>query len=510
MLQCAVRQLVVAAALGAAGWTPIQAAPRPVTPLHDQLQGEYEARHRDFEKRVLSLATEAESFDAAEAQRLRSLAKTPDDASLQLLSLPNASVPEPPRELPEAHRNLLLRLRSLEADYANDLYKLGIRAKAKVETMSVARRLILEAVYRNPDHEPARALIGYVKFKNEWMTPFRREMLKRGNVWHDEFGWVRSEDLPKYLAGEERTPDGRWLKKDRVAAIRSDFANAWEVNSEHFHVRCNVSLEKAVALSVQLERFHEYFLREFADVFMTSTQQMKALFPGGSVNADRYDVHYFRNRNEFKEWLIMKQPEAAFSDGLYLKGIAYFFDRPGEEGKVAQTMYHEITHQILTESQTKPVKVDNWTDGDFWLVEGLACYLESFRPEGRGGSVGDPRHVRIEWARRFAIEEGFYIPLENFTAMNQHDFQCANMANGPARVDRLQHHYAQAAGVTNFFMHYRNGQYRDALITYLAQIYSADQRMRKNNETLADLTGVPFKELDRQYIEYVRGLETGG
>ena len=76
------------------------------------------------------------------------------------------------------------------------------------------------------------------------------------------------------------------------------------------------------------------------------------------------------------------------------------------------------------------------------------------------------------------------------------------MADTILRVD------AQAAGVTHFFMHYAGGQYREALIRYLSQIYSADQRIRQNNNTLAELTGVSFKELDRQYIEYLRGLET--
>jgi hypothetical protein len=115
--------------------------------------------------------------------------------------------------------------------------------------------------------------------------------------------------------------------------------------------------------------------------------------------------------------------------------------------------------------------------------------------------------VRIHWARRFLVEDGLYVPLERFTAMTQRDFQCADMVNGPDRVKRLQQHYAQAAGVTHFFLHSGDGQYRDALVKYLSQIYSADQRIRRNNQTLADLTGVAFEDLDRQYAEYIAGLE---
>ncbi len=502
--------LVIAlACLPVVTFAPALAAPPPRGVLHERLLADYETRHARFAAQVEALAVEVDGLGSApEAAALRRLALQPNQRSLRLDDLPGTPVPEIPAALPPEERNWRLRLRALEADYANDLFKLGEKAKLNAQ-ISLAWRFVREAAYRNPDHPRARASLGYVLHQNEWTTPFRKQMLERGNVWHDDFGWVRTDDLPKYLAGERRAKNGRWLPKDRDAAERADFANAWEVNSEHFHVRSNHSLERAVRISVELERFHDYFVREFAAVFMTPLQMQK-LFEGaaGTVSTKRHVVHYYRTQKEYQDRLIHKQPEAAFSNGLYRSAerVAYFFDRPGEEDKVAETMYHEVTHQILSESARKAVGVENWVDGDFWLVEGLACYLESFQPQRRGGTVGDPKHPRIDWARRFVVEESFYIPLERFTAMTQHDFQCADMPNGPPRVDRLQHHYAQAAGVTHFFMHYGDGQYRDALIAYLSQIYSADQRIRRNNSTLAELTGVPFRELDRQYLAYIQSL----
>lgn len=489
---------------------PTTAAPPLRSTQHERLLRDYETRHSKFAAQVDALAAEVEALGMApNAREIRAFAQQPDQRSLRMDDLPETLIPDIPAALSTEERNWRLRLRGLETDYANDLFKLGERAKLSGQ-ISLAWRFVREAAYRNPDHDRARATLGYVLYKNSWTTPFRKQKLERGNEWHDRFGWVLKDDLPKYLEGERRAKDGRWLPADRDAAIRADFANAWEVDSEHFHVRSNHSLERAVEISVELERFHDYFVREFAAVFMTP-QQMQKLFEGaaGTVSSKRHVVHYFRTREEFRKRLIDKQPEAAFSDGLYRSDdrIAYFFDRPGDEDKVAETMYHEVTHQILSESARKAVGVANWVDGDFWLVEGLACYLESFKPQGRGGAVGDSKHLRIDWARRFLVDEDFFIPLERFTAMTQHDFQCADMPNGAPRVDRLQHHYAQAAGVTHFFMHSGDGKYRDALIQYLAQIYSADQRIRRNNATLEELTGVPFKELDRQYAEYMRGLE---
>jgi hypothetical protein len=478
--------------------------------VYDRLVKDYQARQVKFELQVGQIADELDAIgQPAEAIRLRQKAAPPDERSLQMMELPATIVPPPPASLPADERNRQLRLRGLESDYANELFRFGQRARQSGQ-ISLVWRFLLEAAYRDPDHKQARMVLGFDLHENAWITPFRRQMLERGNVWNDQWGWVHKTDLPKLEAGLRRAPDGQWLPADRVAAMRADWANGWEIDSEHFHVKSNHSLERAVEISVELERFHAYFVREFAPVFMTP-QQMQNLFGGGRnlVNSRRHIVHYYRTRDEFKERLIKKQPEAAFSDGMYMPDdrVAYFFDRPGENDRIAETMYHEVTHQILTESALKPIGADNWVDGDFWLVEGLACYLESFQPQGRGGTVGDPQHIRIQWARRFLVEHGEYVPLERFTAMTQRDFQCADMPNGAERVKRLQQHYAQAAGVTHFFLHSEDGRYRDALVRYLSQIYSADQRIRRNNESLAELTGVPFEELDRQYREYVRGMD---
>lgn len=487
------------------------AAPQPRNAsVYEKLLKNYQTRQTKFEIEVGKIADELDALNQpAEALKLRERAAQPDERSLQMMELPTTLMPPPPAALGAADRNRFLRLRALESDYADELFRLRQQAWQS-DQISLAWRFVLEALFRNPDHEQARMVLGYVKHEGTWTTPFRKQMLERGNVWHDQFGWVLKQDLPKYLEGLRRAPDGQWLPADRVAALRADWQNGWEIDSEHFHIKSNHSLERAVEISASLERFHDFFIREFAPVFMTR-QQMQNLFAGGrnTVNSRRHIVHYYRTRDEFKQRLIKKQPEAAFSDGIYMPDdrIAHFFDRPGDEDKVAETMYHEVTHQILSESATKTIGVDNWANGDFWLVEGLPCYLESFQPQGRGGSVGDPKHIRISWARRFLVDEGVYVPLERFTAMTQADFQCADMPNGAERVKKLQQHYAQAAGVTHFFMHAADGRYRDALIKYLAQIYSADQRIRQNNATLAELTGVSFQELDRQYAEYLRGLD---
>ena len=139
------------------------------------------------------------------------------------------------------------------------------------------------------------------------------------------------------------------------------------------------------------------------------------------------------------------------------------------------------------------------TQAHFWIIEGIACYLESFKPGEGSLSLGDPNHARIDAARYRFLKEGYYVPLGQFAAMGLNQFQ-----NLP--IDEMQRNYSQAAGMAHFFMHYDGGRYRDALIEHLAQLYNGAGPTRRQAQNLAELTGVAYTQLDKQYGEYMRKL----
>ena len=66
--------------------------------------------------------------------------------------------------------------------------------------------------------------------------------------------------------------------------------------------------------------------------------------------------------------------------------------------------------------------------------------------------------------------------------------------------------YSQASGLTHFFLHYQNGQYRNALISHLSALYQpvgAGVRV----VGLDQLTNTPATRLDEQYREYMASLK---
>lgn len=499
---------VMAAALVEAGPWRLRAADPPVDSVYERLLAEYVRSREQFGRDLERLAGDADTAGLGEdAAAIRQLAQPADERSLAFDDLPDTMLPEIGRAFPPPEREIQVRLRAIRADYANQLFEQSLRARQKGQ-ISLAWRLVRETAFHNSDHLKARKLLGFVQHEGQWTTPFRRQMIKAGKVWDPTYGWLPKDHVERYK-NSERFYNGKWMSAQREEALRADFKNAWDVESDHFRVRTNHSLERAVEISVELERFHEFFTRSFAAVFM-SPQQIQQLFEGtanGTVPASRrHIVHYYRDRAEFVKRLQARQREAPFINGVYLPDdrITHFFHKPDAPEEVEETLFHETTHQLLSESLKQAIQPG--LDSDFWIIEGLACYLESFKPAPHGGSVGDADHVRIHWARTFLTESpSFYVPMQQFTAMPQRDFQCMNMVDGADRVDRLQRLYAQAAGLSHFFLHYRDGVYRDAFIEYLSKVYSPDKRIRERVPSLDELTGVSFAVLDQQYHEHIAG-----
>lgn len=404
--------------------------------------------------------------------------------------------------LPPAERAARVRVLKLRTTYAKDLYLLARKALAE-KRPSFAYRLVREVLFHDPDHALARNLRGYRRDGEEWTTQFAVEMKTKGKVWHEEFGWLPAKHVERYTAGE-RPYQGRWISAAKEETLRSDFKRPWVVESEHFLIQTNHSLQQGAHLAASVETFHQYFMREFAAFFQTPQQMDKLFHDGtGGRTITPYNIDHFRLRSEFVERLINRCPSAALINGIYmpLDRKAYFFHNPETpDDESLDTLYHEVTHQLLCESTLKPIPVG--IDRDFWVIEGLACYFESFRV-GEDGSiaVGGIHHPRIQAARDQVVTTQDQEPLARFTLYGQLDFQMPELAI-------LQKRYAQATGLAHFFMNYKEGLYRDEFIAYLSQTYSPVERIRagKLTRTLEQILGVPYATLDTQYAAYMRGL----
>lgn len=459
------------------------------------LQKRYNERRERFVREMHLIADECESKSFfTDAEMIRTRAKPVDSGAYRLDDLPETLIPTLPLTMPDVEREWRAKLLKTERAYASDIYKIA-RDALRLGLPSYTFQLVREVAFHDPNNPSARGMLGYVTDKNRWTTPFLRRMSQTGFIDHPRFGWIDSKHVERYENGE-RFYNSQWMSAEKEAALRTDLNNAWEVTTEHFLVRTNHSLEKGVEIARMLETFHKFFLREYTAFFNSQQQMEKLLDTGTRASWDpssRYRVTYFRNRDEFVSHLKARQPQIELANGLYLPRdrMAYFFNEEdaAASGKLEETMFHEVTHQLLGESRKGLFDVGERSD--FWAVEGFASYMESFTTEEREQQVGDPRHIRIYWARTKIIDENEYRPMREFISLGRPAF--------PLQAEA----YNQSAAMVHFFLNYNDGEYRDAFISYLSDVYNP---AKSRKQSLEDLIGARYEALDVQFVDYLKGL----
>lgn len=475
----------------------LSAAPRGKSNL-ELLEKSYQEQQVEFLAELEKLALYCDEKNLTEAaESIRALKVTPDWTGLHLEALPTSVQPPIPTDLPEPERYWRKQLRYHQTEHAKRLYQLA-RRTLTAGYPGMAYNLVRETAIHDPDHVFARKLLGFVRHGDEWVTPFAAKMLKEHHVWTEDFGWLKAADVDNYREGKRKV-NGKWVSAEKEAEIRRDFRQPWEIRTDHFVIRTNHSQEKALELGRALEDFYEIFFQTFAGFFNTP-EKLKELFNGAGPEAKAavkpYQVHYYRTRQEYIDVLKKQFPQIEMTNGIYLTPTrtAYFYHDADANNEA--TLFHEATHQLFYESHPNPRGIGE--KEHFWIIEGIACYMESFRRGAQGLSLGDPKYIRFAGARHNLLKEDYYLPFKEFSSMGMSEFQ---------RHPQLVKNYTQASGLAYFFMHYDGGRYREALVTHLSQLYSPIDKRRLHAQGLDELTEVSAEELDREYAEFSRQID---
>lgn len=447
--------------------------------------------------------------------------------------LPRLVVPDAGTSLSSDDQVFQQRLQKLRTARAAEIYTLA-RSALRAGFPSLAFDLIADVVRIDPDHKFARSVLGQEQFNDparrddptyagEWVSAFEKQMRSgaKPQVWHPQFGWVIAANLTRYENGQ-RPWKGDWISSEKEGELRREFRNAWEIPSEHFLVKTNVSLEAGVQLSTKLEIFHAWLQQNFAAFFETpkSLQERfeKAGRPSSARRTRPMEVHYYATRDEYQKRVQGKVPANIETNGLYWQPdrTCYFYRNP--EKQDLSTLFHEATHQILDVATADARRVaararaaklrqrqaDEWIlcqNSNFWLIEGLACYFESFETDDEGHvTLGNPQYIRFEtaWQRMLDPAYQFYLPAQQFFALGKEQFQ------SHPQISPL---YTQAAGYAHFLMHYEDGLYRDDLIELLAQVYRPEADQLLVEPSFSRIAEVGWSQLDQQYRDHMQNLE---
>ncbi|MDR1963878.1 MAG: hypothetical protein LBQ50_08875 [Planctomycetaceae bacterium] len=389
-----------------------------------------------------------------------------------------------------------------QKDIAEELYRQAVLAAEKKQGLE-AMRLAIRVLEANPDHEKIRQIFGFKLFNGQWRTGWEMEQLKKGFIDHPVFGWMPKEFVVEYEAGKRMISKRGWVNANEDQLFHADIRNGWQIATEHYNLTTNHSLEEGVQMARRLEHLYRAWKMLFFNTLL-SEEKLAELFtkplPGGTLPHHR--VYVFRDKQDYVSFLKDSEPgfepQLRESNGYYhpQRFISYFFPVSAKMDEftadtVRKALYHEGTHQLFQEARPKSNLPG--VRNNFWIVEGIAMFMETFRIEGNHYKLGNQDDSRLFAAKahRFDPDYFFYLPFEKTVSLGRKEFQ------SHSRLARL---YSQSAGMTHFLMLGQDGRYRHAVLELLRRVYTGAARP----ESLSQLTGRSYQELDEEYTEFLK------
>ncbi len=357
-----------------------------------------------------------------------------------------------------------------------------------------------EVIRLYPDHAQARKYLGFKRSRSKtWITVWEYQMGKK--YFLTEEGWFPAKRKRDYEKGL-RPWQGTWIDEDKERQLRTrSNEDPYVVQGEHFQVASNLGRKKAWQLAVLLEDFYQQFIRVFFGYY-DDVSAFELLF--GSIRrtrrgrapaaSDRHHVILFPTQNDYLTYVRQEcgnEPLLKDSAGFYsrYKRQSHFY-WTDDLASAYSTLYHEVAHQLFAETRKD---VGRGSTGNYWVVESLAVYVETWKKAGGEWIVGAD-HRRIAGAKAF-LSPSCTLDLAGFIALDHKGF------HGEGRA----FHYALAGALCHFFMHYQNKRYTADFIRYVSEFYSG----KATKNSLWTCLGVADKKgLERQFKEYLKKLGT--
>ena len=318
---------------------------------------------------------------------------------------------------------------------------------------ALAYQLCHEALLLAPDHPQLRAVLGYEKTEQGW----RRQ------------GMTASS-----------TP--------QRANSRVGIGAHQRIRTPHFEVLSEAGAAEGARLAREVEMVYAAWNQLFFSIWSNGETLQRRLQATQPVIAPlrRHRVILFKDRERYLNALRRKEPRIDVSVGLYLPGdrTSYFYWDAA--APPIRTWRHEVTHQLFAE--VKRAAPNAGLRRNFWLLEGIAMYMESTAAVGPYCAVGGPGVDRLQFARlRRAPNEDSLTPM---LVMGRGEMQ---------RSQSLSELYSNAAGITCFLMDGADGKHRHAAIELLNLVYQG----RDDDDSLFRLVNQDAAQLITEYHRFL-------
>lgn len=359
-----------------------------------------------------------------------------------------------------------------------------------------AYELLLWTLQFDPENKGLRSkLLRQKPFEADgetrWYSAFELAKAEQGFLHHEEYGWVRPDDLVALKAGKLNF-NGQWLPKAKVEELRTDWKNKWTYETEHYQIHTNAPLSDAVEFGREVEKLYAFFFRVFVDYYAVDGPADPELVFGGGMNlrGRKLVMNYYRSRESYLQ--ACKEDPALASDPLLQQsagfydpntGKAYFYRE--EQGPDLTTIYHEATHQIFGETST------DGREPPTWMVEGLAVFMED--PVVRGEQGAERLLAGSEPAPGLRPQQPRDI----------NDFVKSTAIRDVFHGGDRRENYATAGAVVHFFLLYGGGKYRTGFIKYVQNAYrNAEPELPTKLSHLYEYCGVTKERLQEEWASF--------
>ena len=261
------------------------------------------------------------------------------------------------------------------------------------------------------------------------------------------------------------------------------------ITSPHFTIATNHSARAGIELARQLEVLHNAWRQLLFPLWSNaSLLSQRWQDPATALGPEKkHQVVLFADRKEYLQALTPNQSRIAVTSGIYQydSAVAFFY----MANPAPTTIWnHEVTHQLMQEM--RPAVNEVGRDRNFWIVEGIALYMESLYQHDCYLTVGGFESNRLQYARYRRMTEKFYLPLERLVLMGRDHLQMD---------DKIRQLYSQSAGLTHLLMDDNGGEQRAKLFEYIELVYQG----KDQGTSLATLLGRTTGQLDDQYSQFL-------
>lgn len=391
-----------------------------------------------------------ESLQLATEQTVMSRWLDTEASGGQLLYLPVAEVPRTFQsgnyfeKGPSANANWLKHFATARRRHALYWVEEAKRLCAAGDEWTAYRQL-WRALRENPSNEVAKRVLGsMLQALNVRGKP------RNSVVPHGQFGW----------------PAGTYT--------RFDTAN--------FQIVSRTDAATTIATAQQLERFYVLWTQVFYP-FWAPPGVTQARLDGRDTRWQprrEFKVVLCKDRRDYLQTLGVSETNIGVSVGYYNPELrmAFFYSDPN----LNITLHHELTHQLLNEGSQLKGGNRAGVEQAFWMVEGIALYMESLVDYGDHWSIGGWLAPRLQSARYRAIHDGYWPAWDDFNAGTMEKWKA------DPEITRL---YTHAAGLTHFFLdkHFEAPEFdmdesRAVFYASLASLYQAGKHDQKLQEVI--------------------------